>query len=200
MPALKGWTLCIDEPDCDCAICVQLPGWAGGLGERERVYLALYIAARHVMDYRLTAAMHLYSVRSRVALRPELLVKALREARVASKIQRALEDTSPYAWEAVLYKGIVYAEQILSLDKLAVVKVKPPKDKREQERLRALLESRRVTAKDKNYRVGGLADELRAESLAPWVYLVPRRSLPELRRILEEYGGGIEIIYDPTAP
>ncbi len=186
VPALRAWNLCIDEPDCDCAICVQLPGWAGGLGERERVYLALYVAARHVMDYRLTAAMHIYSVKNRVTVRPELLVKSLREASVVSRVPRAIDDDSPYAWEATLYRGIVYAEQILSLDRPVIVKVEPPKDKLERERLRVVLEGKRVTVKGKTYHVGGLVKKLDGKRIAPWTYLVPRRNLPKLLASMEK--------------
>ena len=180
VPALSGWTLCIDEHECHCTICVELPEWARGLSRREKVYLALYLAARTTMDYRVAAAMHIYAVRSRIALRPELLVKALRESRVLSKTMKAIDSDSPYAWEATLYKGIVYANQILSLDRPVLVKVEPPKDKRERERLRVLLEGKRVTVKGRTYRVNGLVKRLGGERIAPWIYLVPRRNLPKL--------------------
>ena len=79
VPAIKGWTLCVDEPECACTICVELPEWAKRLGAREKVYLALYLASKHLhlLDYRLAAAMHVYMVRNRVAVRSEILVKAL---------------------------------------------------------------------------------------------------------------------------
>lgn len=186
VPALRSWTLCIDEPSCDCVVCVQLPEWAGKLGEREKVYLALFLAARHVMDYRVAASMHVYMVRNRVTLRPELLIRTLREAKIISKIPRAVEEDSAYAWEAVLYKGIVYAEQILSLDKPVIVKVEPPKDKLERERLRVMLEGKRVTVKGKTYHVGGLVKKLDGERIAPWTYLVPRRNLPRLLASIEK--------------
>ncbi len=186
VPALRGWTLCIDEPSCDCMICIQLPEWARKLSERERVYLALFLAAKHLLDYRVTAAMHIYMVRNRVVLRPELLTRALREARVTSRVPRALEEDSVYAWEAVLYRGIVYAEQILSLEKPVVVKVEPPKDKLERERLRVLLEGKRVTVKGKTYHVDGLVKRLDGERIAPWTYLLPRRNLPKLLASVEK--------------
>ena len=184
VPALSGWTLCINEAGCDCTICVYLPDWTENLGEHGKVYLALYLASRHLLDYRLTASMHIYMVKNRVVLRPEILVRALRESRVASKVPRAVEEDSVYAWEAVLYKGIVYAERILSLDKPVLVRVKPPRDKRGREKLRVLLEGKRVTVKGKTYRVGGLVKRLGGEKIAPWVYLVPRRSIPQLRKVL----------------
>ena len=89
------------------------PSGVGKLSEHERMYLALFLAAKHLLDYRVAAAMHVYAMRNRVALRPELLTRTFREAKVVSKIPRAVEEDSAYAWEAVLYKGIVYAEQIL---------------------------------------------------------------------------------------
>ena len=180
VPALRGWTLCIDETSCDCMICVQLPRWAGRFSEREKVYLALFLAAKHLLDYRVAAAMHVYMVRNKVALRPELLTRTLREAKVVSKIPRAIEEDSAYAWEAVLYKGVVYAQLILSLDRPVIVKVEPPKDKRERERLRVLLEGKRVTVKGRTYHVGGLVKKLGGERIAPWIYLLPRRNLPKL--------------------
>ncbi len=186
VPALRGWTLCIDEPSCDCVICVQLPGWAEKLSEREKVYLALFLAAKHLLDYRVAAAMHIYMVRNRVALRPELLTRALREARVVSRVPRAVEEDSAYAWEAVLYRGIVYAEQVLSLDKPVIVKVEPPKDKLERERLRVLLEGKRVTVKSRTYHVDGVVKKLNGERIAPWTYLLPRRNLPKLLAIVEK--------------
>jgi len=182
VPALRGWTLCINETSCDCIICVRLPDWAENLGEHEKVYLSLYLISRHILDYRLTASMHVYLVRNKVALRPEILTKALRDAKVISRIPRAVEEDSPYVWEAVLYKGILYAEQILSLDKPVIVKVEPPRDKRARERLRVLLEGKRVTIKSKTYHVGGLAKKLGAQRIAPWTYLLSRRNVPKLLR------------------
>ncbi len=189
--ALKDWTLCIDGSNCDCTICVELPRWAEELGEREKVYLALYLAARHILDYRLVAAMHVYMVRNRVALRPEVLVEALRDARVRSRVSRVVEDSSPFAWEAVFYRGLVYARQVLSLDKPVLVKVEPPSGKRKRERLRVLLEGKRVSVRGRTYHVGGLIRMLGGERIAPWIYLVPRRNLPEL---LKRVGSRAQVI------
>lgn len=184
VPALRGWTLCINETSRDCIICVSLPDWAGNLGEHEKVYLALYITSKHLLDYRLTASMHVYLVRNKVALRPEILTKALRDAKVVTKIpraiERAIEEEGPYVWEAVLYKGILYAKQILSLDKPIIVKVEPPRDKCVRERLRVLLEGKRVTIKGRTYHVGGLIKKLGGQRIAPWTYLLPRRNVPKL--------------------
>ncbi len=184
VPALEGWVLCVDECRGDCSVCVDLPGWAGRLGLAERLQLALYLAARATMDYRVAAAMHIYRVRSRAAVSPEILIRALREARVESRVPRAVEGGCPHAWEAVLYRGILYAQSILDLDRPVVVKVEPPGDKSARERLRVLLEGKRVTVKGKTYHVGGLVKRLGGERLAPWVYLVPKRALPELERQL----------------
>ena len=180
LPALKGWTLCIDEPSCDCMICIQLPEWAGKFSKREKVYLALFLAAKHLLDYRVAAAMHVYMVKNKVALRPELLTRTLREAKLVSRIPQAIEEDSAFAWESVLYRGILYAQQVLSLDRPVIVRVEPPEDKRERERLRVVLEGKRVKVKGKTYHVGGLVKKLGGERIAPWVYLVPRRSLPRL--------------------
>ncbi len=186
VPALRGWTLCIDEQSPECIIVVRLPVWAGKFSEREKVYLALFIAAKHLLDYRVAAAMHVYMVRNKVVVGPEALVRALREAEVVSKIPRAIEEEGPYVWEAVLYKGIVYAQQVLCLDKRVIVRVKPPKDKLERERLRVLLEGKRVTVRGRTYHVGGLVKKLDGERIAPWTYLVPRRNLPKLLASIEK--------------
>ena len=82
----------------------------------------------------------------------------------------------------MLYKGILYAQQILDLDRPVVVRVEPPSDKRERERLRVLLEGMRVTVNGKTYHVGGLVKRLGGEKLAPWVYLIPKKNLPELEK------------------
>jgi len=55
-------------------------------------------------------------------VRPELLTGALRDAKVSLKVPPAIEDGSHYAWEAVLYKGIAYAQTILDLERPVVVK------------------------------------------------------------------------------
>ncbi len=193
VPALRGWTLCIDEQSPECIIVVRLPVWTEKLSEREKVYLALFIAAKHLLDYRVAAAMHVYMVRNKVMVRPEALVRALREAEVVSRIPRAIEEEGPYVWEAVLYKGIVYAQQLLCLDKRVIVRVKPPKDKLERERLRVLLEGKRVTVRGKTYHVGGLIKRLDGERIAPWTYLVPRRNLPTLLASIEKKAGVIII-------
>ena len=69
---------------------------------------------------------------------------------------------------------------MLSLDKRVIVRVEPPRDKLERERLRVLLEGKRVTVKGRTYHVGGLVKKLGGERIAPWAYLVPRRNLPQL--------------------
>ena len=112
VPSLGGWTLCIDEEPCDCSICVHLPSWARNMSEVERTLLALYLASKYLLDYRLAAAMHLYMITNRVALRPELFVRGRREAKVVARVPKAKEHYSPDAWEAALYRGIIYAQQI----------------------------------------------------------------------------------------
>ena len=46
--------------------------------------------------------MHVYLMRSKAALRPEISAKTLRGTKVVSRIPRAVEEDSPYVWEAVL--------------------------------------------------------------------------------------------------
>ena len=46
-----------------------------------------------------------------------------------------------------------------------------PEDKLERERLRVMLEGKRVTVKGKTYRVAGLVEKLGGERIAPWTYL-----------------------------
>ena len=195
VPALEGWVLCVDEYSEDCAVCVELPEWARRLGEAEKLYLALYLAARSTMDYRVAAAMHIHSIRSRAVVRPELLARALRESKVASMVPRSVEDDSPYAWEAVLYRGILYAQALLDLDKPIVVKVEPPRDKRERERLRVLLEGKRVTVKGKTYHVGSLVKRLGGERLAPWTYIVPKSRLPALAKAAKGLAGEVKLVH-----
>jgi len=112
VPALEGWVVCAGECDSECTVCVWLPQWAQELGEAERALLALYLAARATMDYRVVAAAYIYMLRHRVALRPELLVRARREARVESRVPPRIEPGAPYAWEAVFYRGLLYAQAI----------------------------------------------------------------------------------------
>jgi len=117
VPVLKGWMLCIDGCNGGCAFCVELPEELNGLNDAEKLYVALYITARRVLDYRIAAAMHIHFVKNRAMVEPELLVKALRSAKIMSKIPPAIEEDSPYAWEAVKWRGIVYAQMILDSGK-----------------------------------------------------------------------------------
>jgi hypothetical protein len=66
----------------------------------KRIYIALYIAARATMDYRVAAALHIYSVRNKVAVHPNIAIKALTGSEVYSKISRSMKDED-YAWQAV---------------------------------------------------------------------------------------------------
>jgi hypothetical protein len=45
------------------------------------------------MDYRV-AALHIYSVRNRVAVHPQILIRAVEDSKIFSKIPRAIEDNS----------------------------------------------------------------------------------------------------------
>ena len=184
VPSLEGWVLCADECTDECVICVRLPRCAARLGEYEKVYMALYLAARSIMDYRVAAALHIHSVRTRTTLDPELLVRAWMKAMVTTRIPVQVDDT---CWEAVLYRGILYAQSILVLDRPILVKITPPRDKNEREKLRVLVEGKRITVKGKTYHVGGLLKKLGGEKLAPWIYLIPRRNLPQLKTKLAPF-------------
>ncbi len=58
-----------------------------------------------------------------------------------------------------------------------LMKLRRPSDRRSGERFRDLPEGRK-----------GLARELGCEKPAPWIYLVPRKKLPELVRRLNKHG------------
>jgi len=118
--ALAGWVLCVDECSNECSICVELPKELKDLDSDRRLYVALYISARRILDYRLAAAMHIHFVRTKSTMEPRILVKALSEARFWSAVPPAIDDNSPYAWEAVKWRGIVYAEMVLSSEKRRV--------------------------------------------------------------------------------
>jgi hypothetical protein len=178
IPALDGWVLCVDEEGEGCTISVKLPDWVDK-DKVKRIYIALYIAARTTMDYRVAAALHIYSARNKVAVHPNIAIKALTGSKIYSKISRSMEDED-YAWQAVLYRGILYAQSILDLERPVLVKVDPPRDKRERERLRTLLEGKRVAVRGRTYYVGGLLRRIGGEKIAPWIYLVPKKSIKEI--------------------
>ncbi|MCE4606182.1 MAG: hypothetical protein F7B59_02490 [Desulfurococcales archaeon] len=182
--SLEGWMLCIDECKDECVICVMLPRWTARPDDRENVHIALYIAARSTMDYRVAAALYIYSIRKRTRPEPGALVKAWREAEITTKIPVQAGNT---CWEAVLYKGILYAQSILDLDRPVLIKITPPRDKNEREKLRVLIEGKRITIKGKTYHVGGLLKKLGGEKLAPWIYLIPKRNIPQLKTKLAPF-------------
>jgi len=115
--ALEDWILCVDECGDGCTICVELPEELRDLDENRKLYVALYAAARRILDYRLAAAMHIHFVRSKAVVEPRLLVKALSNTRFLSRVPPAIEDDNPYAWEAVKWRGIAYAQMVLSSEK-----------------------------------------------------------------------------------
>jgi len=115
--ALGGWIICVDECDNRCTICVELPGELGDLDSDRKLYVALYVASRKILDYRLAAAMHIHFIKSKAAVDPGILVKALNTARFWSAVPPAIEDDNPYVWEAVKWRGIAYAEAVLSSEK-----------------------------------------------------------------------------------
>jgi len=119
--ALAGWILCIDECDSECTVCIELPDEElKDLDTNRRLYVALYVASRKILDYRLVAAMHIHFVKTKAVVEPKLLVKALSSAKVVSRVPPAIEDDSPYVWEAVRWRGIVYAETVMSAERRRV--------------------------------------------------------------------------------
>jgi len=184
-PALEGWILCVDECGEECAVCVKLPSWSRKLSERVRTYISLYLATKASMDYRIAGAMHVYMVKNRVSLNPAILLKALREAKVNLRIPKLIEENTSYAWESVLYKGIAYSQTLLDLEKPVIVKVEAPRNKREREKLRVLIEGKRVTVKGRTYHVGGLLRKISAKKIAPWIYMVPKKQVPKLIELVE---------------
>jgi len=112
--ALAGWVLCVDECGDGCTICVELPEELKDLDSDKKLYVALYVAARRILDYRLAAAMHIHFIKSKAVVDPKLLVKAPSEAKFSSVVPPAIEDDNPYVWESVKWRGIAYSTMILS--------------------------------------------------------------------------------------
>jgi len=116
--ALAGWVLCVDECSNECTICVELPDdELRNLDNNRKLYVALYVAARRILDYRLAAAMHIHFVKTKSIVEPRFLVKTLNKARFSSAVPPAVEDDSPYVWEAVKWRGIAYAQMVLGSEK-----------------------------------------------------------------------------------
>ncbi len=195
IPVLEGWFVC-EKGMCsgECVVCVELPSWCRGFDEKSIAYILLYLAARTCMDYRLAAALHVYSVRNKVFVKPDILLKAWRESKILSRMYRRVEDDSIYAWRATLYHGILYAQSILDLEKPVLVKITPPRDKRVREKLRVLLEGKRVTIKGKTYQVGGLIKKIGGKRVASWIYIVPKKNISKLMREAKERQFKIDIL------
>lgn len=197
VPALGGWKLLISTAPVEdlgdyIAVVAVDEELAEELGEEKLRLLALYWVAREMMDYRVAAAMHIYRVKHKVALSPEELSKHSKRVEVRVRFRR--REKNPFAWEAVFWRGACYAQTLLNLEKPAVVKVEPPKDPRARERLRYLLEGARISRGNKVYRVGGLLKKLGGRRLAPWVYVVVRKQVPQLVNLVRKYGGECEVI------
>jgi len=114
---LEDWILCVDECGDGCTICVELPEELSDLDNDKKLYVALYVASRKLLDYRLAAAMHIHYIRTKSVVEPRLLVDALNGAKVVSRVPPAIEDDSPYVWEAVKWRGIAYAQMVLGSEK-----------------------------------------------------------------------------------
>lgn len=172
VPDLKGETLCVDECASDCMYCVSLPQWSGTLSEGERVAAALYVAARCTGDYRLVAALYVYSYNEGKVLDPALVAAIEEESTVARpKCKRSGEEE----WVGVLGKGLIYSGALLTGGVMAVVTVRP-----EHRTWEMKLLMRRLARK------GGWIQ------VAPWTYTVPRRSLHLLGEAVK--GEAVEVL------
>jgi len=87
--ALKSWIPCVDG----CIICVELPEELRALDNSRKLYVALYITARKILDYRVAAAMRIYILLVvKLQVEPKLLVKVFSNVKVVSRIPQAIED------------------------------------------------------------------------------------------------------------
>ena len=158
----------------DCGVRIVLPGWAKTFSRGELELAALYLAARALGDHSAWAAYHLRAMQEGREVSRTLAEKLLREARTHP--EPGPVDMAAY------WRGRLRAHILQEAMRPALVRVKPPKHKSERERLRVLLEGKRVTVRGKTYHVGGLIKKLGGIKVAPWVYLVPRDKLEELAR------------------
>jgi hypothetical protein len=81
----------------------------------------------------------------------------------------------------------------IELEKPVLVKVIPPKDRTQREKLRVLIEGKRATMWRRVYRAGGLLKKVNGGKVAPWVYLIPRKNLPAFTKSIESIANEIKI-------
>jgi len=180
--ALRGWRIriCVGSSEHDFRNYIALINVpetiAESLSTEELILLGILSAAKKMMDYRVAAAAYIYSVKHN--LNTAKIYQLLKHARAYSRAIKA----EHLCWEAVLYRGILYAHAILDSERPALVKVTPPKEKLEREKLRVFLEGKRISIKGKTYRVGGLVKKLRGKRVAPWIYLIPKKNIAEIQK------------------
>jgi len=162
----------------DCSLVVELPEWVYGLGVAGVRLAALYLAARSFRDSAAWASYHLEALLNGTWLSYEATLRLAREARVRP-LELGEVDSVEY------WRGL--ARALLALDKVrpVVVRIEPPTGRVERERLRHLLEGTTVTKAGRRRRSQGLIGKLGGVKLAPWLYVVPRVKLQELRKALE---------------
>lgn len=181
LPVLEEWRICVEECRDECICCVENLSGVEGV---ELEVLAIYLCAWRSRRYQLVAASHLHALRNRVAIDPEKIASAKKTAKIILRIE-------PYDinWETVFWRGLCYAHVFVDMERLVVVKIKPPSNKTEREKLRVLLEGKRVTLRRRTYHVGGLIKRLGGKKLAPWIYLVSKKDLHKLA----QYIGSVDI-------
>ena len=186
VPALDGWIIAIDE-DCDDAIVKIFLPKNLKLNEDEKIYVGLWLASKVTMDYRVFSALIIFQHQKRLCVHPLTLLKAEKEAKIESKIKRR-EDNF---WK-VKYKGLAYALALLDLERPVVIRVVPPKDRKKREKLRVLIEGKRITVRGKTYKVGGMLKQINGKKIAPWVYLVKKKHVPKVIKILNQLSASFE--------
>jgi len=197
-PVLDGWKVLVSsEPiesfDDFVAVVEVDEKLVEKLGEKKLKLLCIYAVAREFMEYKVVAAMHVYSVRNRILLRPEELREGLKHIRVKGSRVRSW-DKSDEAWRAVFWRGICYGNMLLSLDALTVVRVEPPKDVRLRERLRYRMEGARISRGGRMHRTGGVLRKLEGRRLAPWIYVVKKRDVGHIAKLVKEHGSRFEVV------
>jgi len=164
--------IAIDE-DCDDAIVKIFLPRDLNLSNDEKIYVALWLSAKATMDYRVFSALIIFQHQKRLCVHPLTLLKAEKEAKIETKIKKREGNF----WK-VKFKGLAYALALLDLERMVVVKVIPPKNKKLREKLRA--------------KVRGLLKQTGGIKLAPWVYLIRKKHVPKVIKILNQLSASFE--------
>ncbi|RLE64627.1 MAG: hypothetical protein DRJ47_07165 [Thermoprotei archaeon] len=101
-PVLDGWKVLVtsrpvDSLDSFVGVVEVDEKLVERLGEKKLKLLCMYAVTREFMEYKVVAAMHVYSVRNRILLRPEELREGLKHIRVKARVRSW--DRSEEAWE-----------------------------------------------------------------------------------------------------